>query len=129
MTEFKKGDRVQWVGWHSGATRTGTVDRVETWAGAPLVYGEIDGGGWFDLRPDKLTKIDPAPLRPMMMWRANRWVIKNDDGELVAWIAEVAGRYLLGIIGGPAAWYDSLAQAMTAGEVHVRNEAKLRGAA
>jgi hypothetical protein len=65
----------------------------------------------------------------MNRWHANRWVITDDDGVTVVWIANIAGRYLLGVVGGPQAWYDSLAQAMTAGEAHVRNEARLRGAA
>lgn len=63
----------------------------------------------------------------MSHWRNNRWVLPDDDGVTVAWIVNISGRYLLGIVAGPQAWYDSLAQAMTAGEVHVRNDAALRG--
>lgn len=64
----------------------------------------------------------------MSHWQADRWVLRDPEGVMQVWLANVAGRYLLGVVGGPQAWYDSLSQAMTAGEAHVRNEAKLRGA-
>lgn len=65
----------------------------------------------------------------MSRWESNRWVIKDEHEFVTAWIAEVGDRYLLGIVAGPRAWYTSLAQAMIAGETHLRNDAAIRGAA
>lgn len=65
----------------------------------------------------------------MNRWETNRWVIKDDEGTPLAWIALIGTQYLLGIIGGPQAWYDSLTLAMNAGEVQLRNDAIVRGAA
>lgn len=99
MSDFKKGDRVEFRGVVTGELITGTVHRHE----GTFVEGETDAGYGFSMLPISITKITPAAPRFEDVKTGDRVTLEGADYSITGTVRQAGLSFVF--VGGSTFYY------------------------